>query len=277
MTATGPRREIVSFVALAYGISWAMFLAGWSLSGFSSSPEDFYLWVMASAFGPGLAGAWLSWRDRNLGTWLRSFIKVRAGWKAYALTLLAVPLTALALTILGGFEANTKYGDASLIYLTLFPVVILNGAVTALLGAGPLGEEGGWRGYLLPRLLKSSGTIKASVILGIIWSFWHLPIMAVSAEWRSGLSFALYLPIYTVGVIMLSILLTRVWQLSGGSIFLCVWLHGIVNVTGSAAFGSLWISDAHGPLSRVLFFSLALSLSAGLALIIGRRPKIRVI
>src|SRR5215210_7112326 len=39
-----------------------------------------------------------------------------------------------------------------------------------------LGEEIGWRGYALPRLQAGSSALSASLILGVIWSFYHLPL-----------------------------------------------------------------------------------------------------
>ena len=48
--------------------------------------------------------------------------------------------------------------------------------------AGPLGEEIGWRGVALPRLQQLHGPVLASLILGILWAFWHAPIW-FSGQW----------------------------------------------------------------------------------------------
>src|SRR5215204_5322789 len=41
---------------------------------------------------------------------------------------------------------------------------------------GALGEEPGWRGFALPRLQSLHGPLVGSLILGVLWSLWHLPL-----------------------------------------------------------------------------------------------------
>jgi membrane protease YdiL (CAAX protease family) len=55
--------------------------------------------------------------------------------------------------------------------LALVPVALL-----AALPFGPLGEELGWRGFALPRLVKRYGAISASIIVGLVWTLWHTPL-----------------------------------------------------------------------------------------------------
>lgn len=118
------------------------------------------------------------------------------------------------------------------------------------------------RGYLLPRLLEQGGEVRASLIIGIVWALWHLPIMAMFADWRSGVPFVTYLPLYALGVIGLSFVMSRVWLTGRGSLIPCIWLHGLVNAVGGIAFDrSLWASR-WSPEAGTFHFAIAAALTA---------------
>ena len=245
------RPGATTFVLLTAALSWPIWIAAWVATGRPAAmagSSGMVAAVYAGSFAPGVAAALLSAASRpsTFREWLRGFVRVRCGWRAYAAALLPLPLLLLILTIGLGYvpRLDGLHGRPSiLLYLTLFPVSILNGLATAIMGAGPLGEEGGWRGYLLPRLLEHGSEARASLIIGVIWALWHLPIMAMFADWRGGVAFAAYLPLYTAGVIGLSFIMSRVWLLGGGNLIPCIWLQGVVNAVGNVAFDQrLWTS-----------------------------------
>lgn len=62
------------------------------------------------------------------------------------------------------------------------PVVVLPLLLLILIATDGLGEELAWRGFALPRLLGRHSAIAASLILGIFWALWHLPLL-----WTSGI------------------------------------------------------------------------------------------
>lgn len=257
--------RIATFLALAFGFSWLVWLGVWSATGrpdsLTAAPMLIALYV--GSFGPGLAGAVLSAREGRLREWAAGFLRWRIGWRGLAAVALPLPLAVLALTVLLGYAPVPQDGVAPILfYVTLFPVVVFNGIATAVMGAGPLGEEGGWRGYLLPLLLDRLGEVPASLMIGVIWSLWHLPIMAIAPEWRDGHSFAFYLPAYTVTVMGLSLLMTRVWLLARRSTLAAVWMHGVINALGAIAFSAqLW--DGGWPArANLLHFTLAIWLAA---------------
>jgi len=99
---------------------------------------------------------------------------------------------------------------------------------------GPLGEELGWRGFFLPRLLQKNSALRASVILGVIWGLWHLPLYYKSWEatpWKA--------PNFLLGVICFSVLLTALYVGTRGNLLLCVVMHWMFNAAqqvGKAMF-----------------------------------------
>ncbi len=266
-------RVILTFVALTYALSWSIWVSGWLLNGRPESFGDAGMMVAlyAGTFTPGIVAGLLYAREgrRTFLMWLRGFVSFRCTWRPYAAALLPIPITFAALTWLLGYTPQVKQDGlpAIFFYLTLFPMSILNGAATAIMGAGPLGEEGGWRGYLLPKLLDRMDDLRASVLIGIVWALWHLPVMAMFVDWREGTALAFYLPTYVIGLIALSYIFTIVWRLGRGSLVPCIWLHGLVNAIGGLAFNhrawnSSWTQEASVWHSLFVFWVVALGLYA---------------
>lgn len=278
-TAGRARPGAIAFVLLTVTLSWSIWIVTWFATGrpdTTTASAAMVTAIYAGSFGPSLAAAILSAisRSGSLAEWLRGFVRFRCGWRAYAAALLPLPLVLLLLTFALGYTPRLEalHGQpAILLYLTIFPVSIFNGAITAIMGAGPLGEEGGWRGYLLPRLLEHGGEARASVIIGVVWALWHLPVMAMFADWRGGVAFAAYLPLYTLAIIGLSFVMSRVWLSGGGSLIPCIWLHGLVNAVGGVAFDHrIWTSRWSGEAST-FHFAIATALTAGFLFWTARR------
>ncbi len=89
---------------------------------------------------------------------------------------------------------------------------------------GPV-EEFGWRGVALPLLQRRFAPIWASLIIGIIWGFWHLPAFLLSGTPQSAWSFA---PFF-VGAVSLSVIITPLFNRSRGSILLPALFHFQLN------------------------------------------------
>jgi membrane protease YdiL (CAAX protease family) len=71
-------------------------------------------------------------------------------------------------------------------YAVSLPALIFSGYL--FLDPGPLGEELGWRGFALPRLLQSFNATAAALILGVIWTIWHLPAFFVAGTSQASLN-----------------------------------------------------------------------------------------
>jgi membrane protease YdiL (CAAX protease family) len=88
------------------------------------------------------------------------------------------------------------------------------------------GEEIGWRGFALPRLAARVGLGPASVILGIIWASWHLPLFFIPAGDTFGQSFVMWLPAVTALSVAIAWLFWRT-----GNLLPVMVLHAAINNT----------------------------------------------
>jgi uncharacterized protein len=93
---------------------------------------------------------------------------------------------------------------------------------------GPLGEEGGWRGFGLPLLQRRFSPFWSAVILGVIWSVWHLPAFYISTLKQSGLMF----PMFLLANVALVMFMTSVYNVSLNNIPLMIVIHWAYNLTG---------------------------------------------
>jgi membrane protease YdiL (CAAX protease family) len=226
------------FFLLAYAISWILsipaILFEW---GILTNAALFYIFFTVKSFGPFLAAViMIRLTDGNAGMLeFRRRIKLwRVGWQWYAFVLLGMPaLMLLGIIMLPGALAS---------YRELPPFFLANALISFVLiffGGGPLGEEPGWRGFALPRLLQRYSVLRANLILGALWTFWHLPDFLTSAQGggpQAGLSpFYTRLPIFFLMVLALTFIFTWVFQHTGGSIFIALLLHTAINAFAGAA------------------------------------------
>ena len=95
------------------------------------------------------------------------------------------------------------------------------GLLVTLFLRGPMGEELGLRGFALPRLQARMSPFRASVIIGILWAAWHLPVLLG----RDVVSIAAFLLLAFV----LSFIFTWLFNSSGGSLIPVLLFHAIQN------------------------------------------------
>ena len=98
--------------------------------------------------------------------------------------------------------------------------------LAVLLGGGGL-EEPGWRGFALPFLQKRYSPLRSSLILAVIWAFWHWPMFWLG--YYGGGPLGVFF--YVLGVIPIALLLTAVFNLTKGSIPVAMLHHASINTT----------------------------------------------
>jgi membrane protease YdiL (CAAX protease family) len=105
------------------------------------------------------------------------------------------------------------------------PVLILGWLLNNFTRSGGMSEEFGWRGYALPRLQAKWNALVSSVILGVIWAVWHVPLWFLAGSSQQGTSFLLFM----ANLVLLSILYTWLVNNARGSILVAVVFHAIGN------------------------------------------------
>ena len=123
-------------------------------------------------------------------------------------------------------------GFSILFYFILVGVFGIIGSMSSALG-----EEIGWRGFLVPELYKSQGFTKTSLITGLIWGVWHLPIL-LFADYNSGTPSWFAMPCFMVLIISISFIYTW-FRMKSGSLWTGVILHGSHNLFIQAIFTPL--------------------------------------
>jgi uncharacterized protein len=213
------RYPLVVFFLLTFVLTWSVWVpraAGVPVGVVGQ------LWTWIPAVAAILAAALTGGRAavRRL---LAALVRWRVGWPWYVLVVLGPAVFAAAVAgvyvLLGGswavgFPAATT-GVAS---LALFLVVL-----TLTDGVG---EELGWRGFALPRLLERYSALVASVVLGLVWGLWHLPLVFTEGAGLFGEPIWLLL----TDIVAKSILFTWVFLRTRGSVLIAALLHGTTNL-----------------------------------------------
>lgn len=224
------RSLLVPFFVLTFTISWG--LAAFLLF-FPEQMEPIFgaismanpIFILAVA-GPTIAATLLTYRQKGwagLRDLYSGILTWRFGIQWYAAVLIGLPAIAYLISRLVGPEPAADLSTPGLLLLFLLNQLIL----------GPLGEEFGWRGFALPRLLVRFNPFVASLILGVIWGIWHFPSFFMSGVPQSSLSVSLFL----FGALCLSVLATWLFLHTDGSLLIVVLFHLMINIS-MEAFGT---------------------------------------
>jgi len=235
-----------SFFLLAFGLTWVLLGPWFYLFNVVNQGEmSVWLWAMAplafiGGWGPSLAAVIVTAHQGDRSAVRRLLVSL-ADWRVhfrwYLLVFLLPPLaTALSIliadrgiTTIRHFDLIAALAGAPLTYAIALPF-------------GPLGEELGWRGFALPNLLARFGPWRATLILGTLWTLWHLPMMlwmpGASVPSFMGLSVRSVL-IYLIHVMAVTAIMTLLFLRTNGSILLAVLAHLAFNTAESVVSAGL--------------------------------------
>lgn len=222
------QHSLIVFLALTILISWIPWYTGGA---------------GLLVFGPSLAGVIviaIVYGKEGLRDLTQRALRWRVGivWWAIALFLPAL-LTLVSIGInvlLGGKIPGFTFFRQEWYLAPVFFLLTIVG--------GPLGEEFGWRGFALPKLQGRWSPLITSLIIGTVWGLWHLPQFLLPGSLHAVIGMSL-LPVYVLGEIVLSIMMTWIYNKTGGSLLLAGFLfHNADNFWGATLATDVTMTSA---------------------------------
>jgi membrane protease YdiL (CAAX protease family) len=254
-------KAIAAFIALAFAWSWSLgmlaqlLLDRWPVLGI--------ILTMVSGFGPSIAGfavvAFCSTR-LEFRSWMRRSLNWQVGWQWYALAFCMPPaVMLLALGIHGALGGTVPVLPAA----GQIPLAIANFGLVLLIG-GPLGEEFGWRGFLMRTLTARVGWRAASLIIGVAWGLWHLPLFFIAGTAQS----LMPIPVFLINILAGSVVFGWLFERTQASVLPALVLHTSLN----AWAGILGIVPTAATMQPYVLVTGLLVVAAG-ALILTSDPQ----
>lgn len=221
------RYPLTFFFFIAYAGSWLVMLPylrfghGVGLLSFSW-PVPFWLSAAIAPFAGPFAAAFImtgvTEGMEGIQCLLKRIVQWRVSFSWYLFALIGIPIiTLLGAIVLPGVMASFQMPWHSLL---TYPLSFF---ITLVIG-GPLGEEPGWRGFALPRLQRVQGPLVGSLILGILWAFWHLPYFWMP-EWGTPKEDVLDIVYFVLAVLALTIIYTWVFNNTKSSLLIVILMH----------------------------------------------------
>jgi membrane protease YdiL (CAAX protease family) len=239
------RHPLIAFFTLAYALTWPV------IPLVSVSP----LWGFPGLFGPAIAAivvvAVVDGRP-GLTDLLGRMVRWRVGVRWYAVALglpVVLSLAAGGIHLLLGGSTPVRFAQLSILEPIVFLLIV--------------GEELGWRGYALPQLLARRSVLSASLILGVLWSGWHLPTFFVPGAPQYGLPILAFVLLTT----SYSVLFTWVYLHTGGSVLIATLFHGAINLSQGLLLGGI------DP-AREYWLLAAVYAAAALVLVVAAVPNL---
>ncbi|MBF8192675.1 CPBP family intramembrane metalloprotease [Nonomuraea sp. K274] len=262
------KRPLLIFIVLAFGLSWAALLPVWFDGGLSSPMAGVLTALMMFTPAVGVLGVWAVSR-RPFREWAaetgltlgerrgRTGVVVLCAWLGIPLLVfLAMGLSAAAglvsldlggLSLLRaalegrGMEVPAELGSVAVLQIVLATLTgpLLNAVLT-------LGEEWGWRGWLLPRLAATNGPLAGLLLSGAIWGVWHAPLTLLGYNYPRLGSWA---ALVFIGFCVPAGVVFGWLRLRTGSVWPAVVAHGSLN---AVALPALLLGDAAAPPNEVL-------------------------
>ena len=246
------RHDLAVFFPLAFLFSWYPWVIA-IVRGTASGPNPLGP-LIAALIVTGLAEG-----RAGMRALLGRIVRARIGWSSYAVIfVLPIMLCAVAVAVMAAvgqpisLAASPAWRELPERFVFIFLFI-------------GLGEEPGWRGFVLPRLQERSTPLMASLILAPIWALWHLPLMGNEFP-------APVIPAFLISLLGGTLIQTALFNQTRGSVFVQMLFHTTVNTVGAGLIFPLYQGA-----NLILFWYVYgfLWLAVGIAAISWRRfPQI---
>ena len=254
------RHPLAVFSAVTYALSWTCWLV-WSV--LPGRPTLRTVAFVLGGFGPFFAATLLTaLSGESVRAWIGRVFRFRVAPRYYAVAL-GLPVVALGLAglthwaVLGG-----TLTPESLPSPLEYPIIL---ALVLLFGGGQ--EEPGWRGYLLPRLQEEHSSLRAALVVGVVWAAWHAPLFVLPGAIQNDIAPWLYLP----QVVAMSVVLTWLTNVSRGSVLPAMLLHA----GGNAVVNFYPVGGAAGAVATTGYALLAAVVAvAAIAVTVWKGPSL---
>jgi len=264
-TAFLKRHSLIIGITLMFALTWPIDLAN---SGVLPIKFPFLVYLFLG-WGFGVASVimtGLTLGKAGVISLLKRYLQWRVGWKWYLAPFLLAPAL-----IVGGVYLNAAltgvppdfsivmaykiFGKSAYLPLFILPFFMVDFIAN--------GEEIGWRGYVLPRLQAKYGALTSTLILGVIWGFWHLPKFL--SHWNT-VSFVWFM-VHTMAI---SVVYTWLYNSTKGSLLLVTLFHAASNATG--VFMPMANTVSSGNMGAYIMYIL-LELVAAIIIVITTGPE----
>src|ERR687897_831898 len=215
------RHPVITFFVLTYAIGWGL-IPFWTFQ--AGSP--FIAALIVIPLTRGVAGL------KELGLRL---IRWRVRWYWYVVAI-GIPLAVVGLTV--GLNVALGASAPSLVeYSSVSTILLVFGTKLINPGDGPLGEEPGWRGFALPGLQSSLSPLVSTLILGVLVTVWHAPLLLL----EEGLLQPSIIVGFLLGTFTVTFFYTWLFNHTGGSVLMTIVSHA---AQGTIQIGALWPAGA---------------------------------
>lgn len=216
------------YVIFTYLLFWVMVLGicGTASLVFHASPLTMRILSNVTAWSPTLALLFMFKKLRPTQT-IKEFYKDAFSGKLKVGLFILIPVVVCGAILMSVMILSVIEHRAFSSYFSLGIYSLPLSVILSLL-SGPTGEESGWRGYLRVELNSKYGFLKGSLLLGLVWTFWHTVLWLVDSDFMDWRMLA-YVLSNIIVMTSLSMIMNIILEKYNNLIY-AIWIHFCFNL-----------------------------------------------